>query len=70
VLNQSLRFKERPSSILEIADGYTAFCFDEACDYIIGELSKKDHKEPRWAEDAIEEERGGDLISFLRGFKG
>lgn len=34
----------RPSEIMGIDDAYTAFCFDEACAYIIKEL--KDGKEP------------------------
>lgn len=28
----------RPSELLEIEDAYTAFCFDEACAYIIKRL--------------------------------
>lgn len=28
----------RPSELLEIEDAYTAFCFDEACSYIIKRL--------------------------------
>jgi len=34
----------RPSEILEIYDPYTAFCFDEACAYIIQQIN--DGKEP------------------------
>lgn len=34
----------RPSEVMEIADAYTAFCFDEAIAYIIQQL--KDGKEP------------------------
>lgn len=28
----------RPSDLLEIEDAYTAFCFDEACAYILSEI--------------------------------
>jgi len=34
----------RPSDLMGIEDAYTAFCFDEACAYIINEL--QDGKEP------------------------
>lgn len=35
VLTLSNVWKQRPSVILGISDAYTAFCFDEACTYII-----------------------------------
>lgn len=34
----------RPSDLMGIDDSYTAFCFDEACSYIVSQL--KDGKEP------------------------
>lgn len=34
----SKRFKVRPSEILEIEDVYTAYCFDEACVYILSKV--------------------------------
>ena len=34
----------RPSELLGIDDVYTAFCFDEACAYIVKQL--RDGKEP------------------------
>ena len=34
----------RPSTLLDITDSYTAFCFDEACAYIIQKL--EDGEEP------------------------
>lgn len=36
----------RPSQILEIKNSYDAFCFDEACEFIIQELENK--KTPNW----------------------
>lgn len=27
-------YHKRPSDLMDIEDSYTAFCFDEACDYI------------------------------------
>lgn len=35
ILKLSERFNERPSEILGIEDNYLAFCFDEACDFIL-----------------------------------
>ncbi len=34
----SKKFKVRPSEILEIDDTYTAYCFDEACIYILSKV--------------------------------
>lgn len=33
-------YKVRPSTLLDITDPYTAYCFDEACAYITGRLEK------------------------------
>ena len=61
VLNQSIRFKKLPSEIARIQDEYTAFCFDEACDYIISQLEQE--KKPRWREEQItkQEKRNSNL---------
>ena len=37
-------FTCRPSQIMGITDNYTAFCFDEACAYIVRQI--RDGKEP------------------------
>ena len=39
-----LNMQTRPSELIGIEDAYTAFCFDEACAFIISEL--QDKKEP------------------------
>lgn len=44
-----MRFHKLPSEIARIYDEYEAFCFDEACDYIISQL--EDNKNPRWRDD-------------------
>lgn len=49
IINQANRFNKLPSEIARIDDEYTAFCFDEACDYIISQLEQD--KKPRWRED-------------------
>lgn len=42
VLGLANVYKVRPSSLLDIVDPYTAYCFDEACAYITGRLEKGD----------------------------
>lgn len=32
------RFSTRPSEIMGIEDSYTAYCFDEACAWILGQI--------------------------------
>ena len=39
-----LNYPCRPSELIGIKDDYTAFCFDEACAFIIKQI--KDGKEP------------------------
>lgn len=38
----ALAKKQRPSAIMEIDDQFLAFCFDEACDYILGRVKQGD----------------------------
>lgn len=38
----SKRYNLRPSLLLNIEDEYTAFCFDEACAYVMARLDKGD----------------------------
>lgn len=40
VLGLSNVYKVRPSTLLDITDPYTAYCLDEACTYMIGEVEK------------------------------
>lgn len=55
VINQAQKFNRLPSEIARIEDEYTAFCFDEACMYIITQLENE--KIPRWVEDIEKEDR-------------
>lgn len=50
-----------PSEIARIADEYEAFCFDEACLYIIEQI--EDKKEPQFREDKVSQE--GKRKTFL-----
>ena len=49
VINQALKFNKLPSEIARIHQEYEAFCFDEACEYIIKQLEDKNN--PIWRED-------------------
>lgn len=40
VIVMARRFRSRPSDLLHIDDGYAAFCFDEACCYILSQLDE------------------------------
>lgn len=40
VLGLANVYKTRPSILLDVMDPYTAFCFDEACTYIMGMVEK------------------------------
>lgn len=62
VISQANRFKKLPSEIAFITDEYVAFCFNEACDYIISQLEQE--KKPIWREDVKtkEEKRKNNLL--------
>ena len=49
VINMASTWKKRPSEILNIEEEYDAYCFDEACTYILNKL--KDDKKPHWVQD-------------------
>lgn len=40
VLGLAKIYKVRPSTFLDLVDPYTAYCFDEACAYIVDQLEK------------------------------
>lgn len=56
VIKQSLRFQKLPSQIARIECEYEAFCFDEACMYIIEQI--EDKKEPIFIEDRVDPNTG------------
>jgi hypothetical protein len=56
VIKQSVRFNKLPSEIARINIEYEAFCFDEACMYIIEQI--EDKKEPVFSEDRTDESTG------------
>jgi hypothetical protein len=52
LLTTAQQLHARPSNLLEIEDGYTAYCFDEACSLILAKI--KDEKTPHFTEDVHE----------------
>ena len=46
VLGLANVYKVRPSTLLDLVDPYTAYCFDEACGYITKQI--EDGKEPQF----------------------
>lgn len=68
VLAISQQFKEKPSKIIGLENGtYEAFCFDEACIYIINELSKENGREPKFEEDKeTNKTNNSDVIEWLK----
>ena len=40
VLTAAQRFHIRPSEMLRLRDDYDAYCFDEACCYMLGQLEE------------------------------
>ncbi|MCE9677209.1 MULTISPECIES: hypothetical protein [Paraclostridium] len=51
VINQSKKFNRLPSEIIGLDDDYVAFCFDEACMYILNEYEQGNEAE--FNEDAM-----------------
>lgn len=65
IINQALKFNKLPSEILRIDDEYTAFCFDEACLYIINQLENK--KKPHFKDEKVDSDKDKYYLNdFLR----
>lgn len=74
IINQSRTYKLRPSEVINIDDEYTAFCFDEACMFIVQMLEETDKNgkyvnEAKWHVEKEEEtdSNNSDLIDAIRG---
>ncbi|WXR61235.1 hypothetical protein WG909_13170 [Peptostreptococcaceae bacterium AGR-M142] len=62
----SQTYKIRPSEILDINDSYVAFCFDEACMYIVDQL--KEGEKPRFLDDGQSYNKpsnNSELVDFM-----
>lgn len=55
-------YNKRPSEFIGGLDEYTAFCFDEACSYIISMMRQE--KEPKWA-DKVKENKIENGLQYL-----
>lgn len=66
ILAMAKQFKTRPSQIINLYNDYEAFCFDEACTYIIREMSKEDPKEPNFGINEPKKNNNNDLIEYLK----
>jgi len=64
VLTMAKNYKIRPSQIINLNSEYEAFCFDEACSYILNELNKEDAKEPRFDDET--QHGNDDLIEYFK----
>ena len=62
ILNLSEAKRRDPSEIMQIEDEYTAFCFNEACNYIVSQI--KDGNEPQY------EKKKKKVRSMAEYFKG
>lgn len=62
VLTIARHYKLRPSQIINIDNDYEAFCFDEACAFIINEINSE--KEPRF-ENEEKTNNNDDIIKFF-----
>ncbi|MCL2874252.1 MAG: hypothetical protein FWE29_04890 [Defluviitaleaceae bacterium] len=58
----SQRYRVLPSEIIGISGCYEAFCFNEACLYIINELST--------GKEILMDRQGEDLVTFLQKWEG
>uniref|UniRef100_A0AAU8AYG5 Uncharacterized protein n=1 Tax=Dulem virus 36 TaxID=3145754 RepID=A0AAU8AYG5_9CAUD len=50
----------RPSEVMNICDEYTAFCFDEACCYILSKL--RDKEKPHYRK--FDNNKGGQKLEY------
>ena len=72
MLRISTKYKQRPSEVADIEDKYTAFCFDEACEYILSmrTINEKGQevwiKEPRWIDGEYKGTSNSSLIAEMK----
>ena len=51
ILRMAELYQKRPSEFLHLTDGYTAYCFDEACSYIL--LMERNGKVARYRVEEV-----------------
>ncbi|SQB33654.1 Uncharacterised protein [Clostridium cochlearium] len=66
MLTISKQYKQRPSKIIGLTNDYEAFCFDEACVYIMNEMQEEDSPKPRFIDDEqVNKQNNNDVIEWL-----
>ncbi|MCD3254339.1 hypothetical protein [Clostridium botulinum] len=61
----SQQYKKMPSEIIQIEDEYTAYCFDEACSYMLTQLQKEEPPQ-FYFDDEVQTKNNTDLLSFVQ----
>ncbi|EQB3101460.1 hypothetical protein ACYIU4_002823 [Clostridium botulinum] len=64
VISISKQYRQRPSEIIGLTNDYEAFCFDEACSYIISKIQDEDAPEPKFM-DEEKPKNNNDIIKWL-----
>ncbi|WP_315114554.1 hypothetical protein [uncultured Clostridium sp.] len=60
------QYKIRPSEVIGLTNDYEAFCFDEACTYILNEMLKENAREPKFMDnEKINKTNNSDVIEWL-----
>ena len=58
------RFRCRPSEMLRIDDGFAAFCFDEACSFILSQW--EEGKRPFFGRDGDDRSDNAGTVALLK----
>lgn len=69
VLTMAKEYNKRPSEVIFIDDPYTAYCFDEACSFILEQWDYENNKwkvKPIWKEEK-EKKNNKAFINSIRG---
>jgi hypothetical protein len=61
----SKRYHQRPSQLLNLTNDYEAFCFDEACAYIMGKLEEKEQPKFKIDYSSSNSYNNDDIINFF-----
>ncbi|WP_170063719.1 hypothetical protein [Clostridium liquoris] len=63
----SQQYRVRPSEIIGLVNDYEAFCFDEACAYIMSKMQEEDSPKPRFIDDENKnKQNNNDVIEWLK----
>ncbi|MCD3223784.1 hypothetical protein G8V04_14360 [Clostridium botulinum C/D] len=64
VINMAQQFKKLPSEIMRIEDEYTAYCFNEACSYILNQMQQEEP--PKFKFDDEVSKGNNDFLEFVK----